>query len=133
MADQPGRFLHCAPVLPVDNLLKSMRFYEDKLGFTVSFTYGEPPHYAIAKRGDEVSIHLSEREDTTQKIQPWSVYIFVTNVDAIYEEYRAKGLRMFVPPEDQEYGMREFETTDLNGHFLTFGQGIESPSRDRTE
>lgn len=122
MSEQSSRFLRCASVLPVDNLVETIQFYREKLGFETSLTYGNPPHYAIVRRGEGASVHLSEREDSTESIHPCSLYIFVTHVDAVYAEYNAKGLRIFAPPEDTQYGMREFELSDLNGHFLTFGQ-----------
>ena len=121
---KPGLFSHAAAVLPVDNALETAQFYHDKLGFKVSFTYGDPPYYAIDRRDEWVTIHFSEREDTTKKIEPCSIYVFVHDVDAVYEEYKAGGMQIFAPPENQEYGMREFELKDMNGHFLVFGQEL---------
>lgn len=126
MSDSSKRFLKCASVLPVDDAVATAEFYRDTLGFEIAFTWGDPPYYAIVARGDGVGIHLSEREDTSRRIQPCSVYIFVDDVDAVYEEYKTNGLEMFAPPEDQEYGMREFEVRDMNGHFLTFGQRLQA-------
>ena len=124
MIAKAGLFSHAATVLPVDNLIETAEFYQKKMGFDISSMYGDPPYYAIANRDKNVSIHLSEREDTTNKIQPCNVYIFVNDVDAVYDEYQSKGLEIFAPPENQAYGMREFEVVDLNGHFLTFGQEL---------
>jgi uncharacterized glyoxalase superfamily protein PhnB len=117
-------FLDVAPVVPVDNLADAIEFYRDRLGFEETFTWGDPPYYAIVKRGPGVAIHLSEREDMSEKIQPRMVYVFVADVDAVYAEYKERGLKMFSPPADQDYGMREFEVRDNTGHFLVFGRGI---------
>ena len=111
----------CAPVFPVDNCVKTATFYEKKLGFETTAARGNPPHYVVVER-DGARIHFSEREDTTEKLQPVHAYIYTTDVDSIYEEYVVNGLKMFSPPEDKEHGMREFEVPDCNGHFLTFGQ-----------
>jgi uncharacterized glyoxalase superfamily protein PhnB len=116
-------FAHAAAVLPVDNVVTTAEFYRDKFGFDLVYMRGDPPYYAIMRRAG-VGIHFSEREDTRTKIQPISVYIYVSDVDAVYEKCQSKGLEMFLPPEDQEYGMREFEVSDLNGHFLVFGQEL---------
>jgi uncharacterized glyoxalase superfamily protein PhnB len=124
MNDELELFSHAAPILAVDNAVETATYYKDKLGFTIEFLYGDPPYFAIVSRDDAVSIHLSEREDTSTKIPPSSVYIFVDDVDAVYAEYKAKGLKIFAAPEDQDYGMREFELSDLNGHFLIFGQAL---------
>jgi uncharacterized protein YecE (DUF72 family) len=95
-------FSHAAPVLPVDNAVASAEFYRDQLGFQIEFMHGDPPYYAIVSRDNAVTIHFSEREDTSKKIHPCSVYIFVNDVEAVYEEYKSKGMKMFSPPEDQD-------------------------------
>ena len=117
-------FSHCAPVLSVDDVIEAAAFYKDKLGFDITFTWGDPTYYAVLKRGDGVSIHLSEREDTSAPIQRCHVYIFVHDVDALYDELKAKGVDIDAPPTTHEYGMRDFDINDLSGHFLTFGTGV---------
>ena len=117
-------FSHCAPVLSVDDVMEAANFYKHKLGFDITFTYGEPTYYAVVKRGEGVSIHLSEREDTSTPIARCHVYIFVSDVDALYEEYLSKGVKIHTPPATQEHGMRDFDLNDSSGHFLTFGTGV---------
>lgn len=124
MTTREELFEDVAPVLPVDDLSASVDFYRRVLGFTDVFTWGDPAYYAIVKRGRGVSIHLSEREDINEPLQPRAVYVFVRDVDALYAEYERRGVEMFSPPADCENGMREFEVHDNSGHFLTFGQGI---------
>lgn len=124
MAPKRPEFVGVAPVLPVDDLEAAISFYRDRLGFEDTYTWGDPPYYAIVGRDTGVRIHLSEREDTRSPIVPQSVYIFVRDVDAVYQEYRDRGLEIFSAPDDQDYGMREFEVRDNSGHFLTFGEGI---------
>jgi len=108
-------------VLAVDNLQDTLEWYADKLGFAAKFTWGEPAFFAIVQR-DHVAIHLSEREDTSKPIAPSTLYVFCNDVDALYEEYHRNEVEMFQPPQDMEYGMREVDVRDVNGHFLTFGQ-----------
>lgn len=123
MPNRVGMFLKTASVLPVDDVVATTDYYRDVFGFDIRSMSGDPPYYAIVERGD-ASIHFSQREDTSKKIPPCHVYIFVTDVDAVYDEYKARGLDIFTPPEDQDHGMREFEVMDLNGHFMTFGERV---------
>ncbi len=118
------RFVRAAPVFPVDDATKSAEYYKNTLGFEIRVLFGDPAFYAVVQR-EGVRIHLSEREDTSRKIEPCTVYVFVRDIDELYEEYNGKGVEMFSPPENQDYGMREFEMSDINGHFLVFGQTIE--------
>jgi uncharacterized glyoxalase superfamily protein PhnB len=123
MTERSVDFIRSSPVLSVDNVAETIEYYTGKLGFHTEWTVGDPPYYAEVGRGG-VTIHFSEREDTSRKIRPCHVVVTVANVDALYEELSAKGLRIFIPPEDLDHGVREFEVSDLNGHFLTFSQPL---------
>ena len=119
------RFSHFASVFPVDDLKKTAEYYRDKLGFTINFEWGEPPTYAIVKRGESVSVHFTKKEDGYQpsKSQP-AIYIFVYDVDAIYKELTSKGVEIVNPINDREYGMRDFDIKDLNGYILAFSTHV---------
>jgi uncharacterized glyoxalase superfamily protein PhnB len=47
----------------------------------------------------------------------------VRDVDAVHAELAARGARILKPPQDWDYGMRDFDLTDLDGNQLTFGTG----------
>ena len=114
-------FSVAAPVLPVDDTVATIEYYRDVRGLKVESIRGKPPYYAVVRRG-KVEIHFSEREDTTRKIEPCSINITVNDVEALFKEYNARGVSSFSPPEKQEHGAREFEISDINGHFLVFDQ-----------
>ncbi|MEM9260112.1 MAG: VOC family protein, partial [Bacteroidota bacterium] len=53
---------HAAIVLSVQDIQASIAFYRDKLGFDLTFSWGDPTNYAVLKTG-EVSVHLSEDDN----------------------------------------------------------------------
>ena len=55
-----------------------------------------------------------------------AMYVFVTGVDALYEELRSRGARMLVEPKTYDYGMRDFAIIDLDGNQLTFGEAAST-------
>ena len=56
---------------------KSLNFYQDKLGFELTFTWNDPIDYAVLKRGG-VNIHLTLTHDDLKPSQVHrSLYIFV--------------------------------------------------------
>jgi uncharacterized glyoxalase superfamily protein PhnB len=122
--NEKKNFIRAAPVLPVDDATRTAEYYENTLGFEIRARIGDPPFYVVVQR-EGVRIHLSEREDTRRKIEPCTVYVFVREADALYAELHKRGVEMFSPPEDQAYGVREFEMSDVNGHFLVFGEVLE--------
>lgn len=108
------------PGFPVSDVLAAVDFYTSKLGFTLGFTWGDPPAMAGVNLGG-VSIHLSRG---TPNPAGASVYFVVGDTDALYEFHRANGVEIVEPPEDREYGMRDYGVRDLYGYELGFGQPI---------
>ena len=49
-----------------------------------------------------------------------NLYFDVDDVDAVYAEVTAKGIRPFAAPQDQPYGMRDFGLEDPNGFVIFF-------------
>ena len=122
MSVQPSGSTLCAAatVFVVQDVLRSVEYYRDVLGFRTEFTYGEPTFYAGVER-DSVIIHLQAASQTKRLPGHGSVNIFVTDVDAIYEELKSGGARTLNEPKDYPYGMRDFNVNDLDGNDLCFG------------
>jgi len=96
---------------------KSLVFYRDKLGFEVTFEWDKPINYAVIKAGDAVSIHLMKaNKDYRRNSEHTALYIFVHNVDAIYELYKIKDVRIVNEIGNRDYGMRDFDIEDPDGH-----------------
>ena len=118
-----------ATIFVVQDVTRSIQHYRDALGFRVEFTYGEPTFYAGVER-DNVLIHLQAAADTKRQPGQAAVYVFVTEVDALYEELRSRGANTLKAPKDYPYGMRDFEVVDLDGNQLSFG--MESKQQPTT-
>ena len=55
----------------------------------------------------------------------WDAYIWIDNADALYAEFKSKGVKIAREICDQIYGCRDFEVEDCNGYRLCFGQDLE--------
>jgi catechol 2,3-dioxygenase-like lactoylglutathione lyase family enzyme len=106
--------------LYVNDVLAAVNFYTNKLGFSLGFTWGEPPTMAGVNL-DQVQVFL---EQGTPNHQGCSVYFVVSNADELHEFHRANGVEIVTPPEDRPYGLRDYTMRDLNGYILNFGQYI---------
>jgi uncharacterized glyoxalase superfamily protein PhnB len=111
------------PVLPVDDMGETLRFYA-KLGFSETFRDNdEKPGYVGIKR-DEVFIHLARVDGgVARTVGSQTMCRFVVDdVDALYKEYsKHKGV---IHPngklQDKPWGTREFGVLDPTGVCLTF-------------
>ena len=115
--------LGAATIFTVRDLAASVAHYRDVFGFTVTFQYGEPAFYACLCR-DEVAIHL--RAGTGWTPGNGAIAVFVKDVDALHAELIGRGVKVLKPPQDYDYGMRDFDVTDPDGNQLTFGMETQS-------
>ena len=116
-----------ATVFTVRDIAKSIEYYRDALGFIVTFQYGEPIFYACLCR-DEVALHLLSAHETKRLPGNGSICVFVKDVDAVHAELAARGAAVVKPPQNYDYGMRDFDVVDPDGNQLTFG--MESRASD---
>ena len=119
------QFSHAATVIPVVNVPNSLNFYENQLGFTCNFKWNDPVDYAVVKRG-EVSIHLTKIDSEEKRnSHRTSIYIFVHDVDVVYQEFIENKVTIHTEIGNREYGMREFDVKDPDGYIIGFGRGID--------
>ena len=115
-----------APILLVRDVVRAHEYYADKLGFRAPRMWGDPPTFCIAQRdGIEVMLNQVQSDDTFEPNSAFegrfSAYFWVRDADALHAEFAAKGADIVCEPEDQVYGIREFQVRDADGHLLAFG------------
>lgn len=120
--DGTGVRMYCStPIFRVKDLRASLRHYEQRLGFSTAWVWGEPASFAAVRRGH---VELFLCEDCQGQPGTW-VSVFVDDVDQLHREYERQGATIVVPPTNYEWGMREMLVEDLDGHRLRMGQGID--------
>ena len=119
------QFSHAATVFHVKDPLASAQFYRDKLGFSITFEWGDPVEYVVTNREETVSIHFSRWQGESARQAGVSMYIFVHDVNALYEEFQQKSVDIHNPIGTRDYGMRDFDILDPDGNMLCFGTAIE--------
>lgn len=106
-----------APCLIVDDVVASAHFYRDRLGFRFERFWGEPPNFCMVMRNGIV-IMLGQLAEAgamrpNRVADPhgdvWDAYIWVEDVDALYREFEAKGVKIVRDICDQHYGCRDFD------------------------
>ncbi len=125
-------FAECQPVLEVRDVQAAIDWYTDKLDFSLEFAVGQPPTYACVGRsfsGQGAAAALRFVAWYRDREEPnWSGWLAIyvgQQIDALYQHCQTKGITISRPIANHEYGMREFEIRDCDGHYLRFGCVIE--------
>ena len=122
------------PFFIVDDLAKTLEFYQSRLGFNVLYKGGDEngDFWAMAGR-DKVTFMFKaiapdihpQPNHTRHEWARWDAYVFTPDPDALCAEFRAKNVPMHRELANTNDGLRAFEISDNNGYVLCFGQPLE--------
>jgi catechol 2,3-dioxygenase-like lactoylglutathione lyase family enzyme/GNAT superfamily N-acetyltransferase len=108
-------------VLAVADVMKSIAFYTDVLGFKQRWLWGNPPTFGCIGLG-ACELFLCEQPELATKVEGHMHCIFVErDLDALYEQHRAAGAPIVDPIANKPWGMREYAVRDPSGYHLRFG------------
>jgi catechol 2,3-dioxygenase-like lactoylglutathione lyase family enzyme len=117
------------PQLYVRDIIASCDFYSRMLGFSVAFTYGEPPFYGQVFR-DGVRLNLRQVDDPVvdparrdaEQLLPASITL--EDATPLFVEYQQAGVEFAQPLRSEPWGARTFIVRDPDGNLLLFaGRG----------
>jgi catechol 2,3-dioxygenase-like lactoylglutathione lyase family enzyme len=108
--------------LAVRDIPAAVDFYTKKLGFSLAFTWGEPPNFAGVNLGD-IQIFLRQG---TRDPNGSVVFFVIGDADELYEFHRANGADIFEEPSDKPWGFHDYTIRDLDGNYLVFGQRLHT-------
>lgn len=119
------------PNLIVADVVRSVAFYRDVLGFAVEATVPDdaPYVFAILRAGD-VRIFLNAHEAATAEYPAFkdrpiggtlTLFIDVTGIHDLHDELDKK-VPIVMPLEHKWYGVTEFAIADPDGWVITFAE-----------
>ena len=119
-----------APFFIVRDVLLSIAFYRDRLGFEVEYLGpDDDPYYGMVKR-DGVRLMLKA---ITPDVQPtpnpsrhpwarWDAYVYTPDPDALADEFTSRGVSFREPLGVNSDQLRGFEVVDADGYVWYFGR-----------
>jgi uncharacterized glyoxalase superfamily protein PhnB len=114
-----------APQFLIGDLREALRFYEERLGFTVDFVYDD--FYAGVSR-DGATIHLKataklDAERAHRKRgEHLDAFLEVAGVRELHEEFVERGAPITQPLTEHEWGTLDFQVEDPDGYILCFSE-----------
>ncbi|HEY0279337.1 MAG TPA: VOC family protein [Solirubrobacterales bacterium] len=130
MADEtpgPGAsFGRIAATIPVSDLPRAIRFFEEALAMSLTFTNGDPVGFAILRR-DAAELHLTlvrGHRGASHNV----AHLMVADAVALYDHCVAREVRIIKGLRDADYGLRGFVFADPDGNRIDVGQRLTEES-----
>ena len=109
------------PIFPVADVVATVGYYRDVLGFREGWTWGEPPDFGGVRWGKIGAMFALSSGPEAKVGGQWHSF-FVEGIDALHALHGRNGAAICSPLEAKPWGLREYTVRDLNGHYLRFGQ-----------
>ena len=117
------------PAVFVTDFERALRFYRDRLGFEIAYTYGEPPFWGEVGR-DDVAFNLRHTDES-----PWrpgvrddeqllSISITTTDAKALFVRYQEAGVDFQERLRRKPWDAIEFVVRDPDGNLILFGSPV---------
>jgi catechol 2,3-dioxygenase-like lactoylglutathione lyase family enzyme len=120
--------LAAEPQLFVADIGASCEFYTKKLGFTVAFTYGEPPFYGqVFRDGARLNLrHLDEPAFRPElRGDLLSASIVLDDAKPLFLEFQAAGVVFHQGLKTEPWGARTFIVGDPDGNLILFAGRVQ--------
>lgn len=108
------------PQFRITNAERSTAFYVEGLGFEIDWEHRFEPRFPVfmqlTRSGQ--TIFLTEHAGDCEV--GGAAYFVVSDVDACYRQFMARGVAAIEPPEDTPWETREMVVTDPDGNRLRF-------------
>lgn len=113
------------PILLVRDVTNCATFFQQKLGFQIDFLHGLPPFYGAVSR-DGVCLHLRHvlqpffAQAALQEKSLICASVEVSNVQALFKEFKARGVEFAQSLTKQAWGGTDFQVRDPDGNVISF-------------
>jgi uncharacterized glyoxalase superfamily protein PhnB len=117
------------PILRYTDARTAIRWLCAAFGFRERFSVpetGEFVRHAQLSLGTNLIMLGSSRDDGLKSPQTLgaatqALYVYVPDIDEHCERARLAGAEITTPPQDTDFGSREYHVRDPEGHMWTFG------------
>jgi catechol 2,3-dioxygenase-like lactoylglutathione lyase family enzyme len=117
-----------SPFFIVKELRASVSFYVERLGFELDFQGPPDDAYYARVRRDGIGIMLKAilpdvlpcPNHTRHEWARWDAYVYTLDPDALFDEYKERGVSFLKELSFIDEGLWGFELADADGYVLAF-------------
>jgi len=114
------------PIISTPNIERSLGFYRDLLGGTVTFSFpgddGKPVYVGVDLGSSHLGIGFEADVARPPRPRPISLWVYADDCDAIVGRVRSAGGTVTEEPADQPWGERVGRVLDPDGNEVVIGQ-----------
>lgn len=111
--------VHAEPVLPVEDVSATVKYWHEVLGFPDHWTWGTPPNHGGVSWLGAGFIQFSLDPELASVSKGNSIWLRVNQLSTLYNLHR-NNANIVQEIIDRPWGFSEYVVEDLNGYYITF-------------
>jgi hypothetical protein len=123
-------FSSAVPVIATSDVLGTVRYFEQTLGFQQQWIWGDPPVYAGVRAGGAWLYVTHDPELATtireRRLSP-DIFLWVSNIDSVYAHHQASRADITEELSERPWGVRQYVVREPNGYFLKVAESLQEP------
>jgi catechol 2,3-dioxygenase-like lactoylglutathione lyase family enzyme len=124
------------PVIATSDVLGTVRYFEQTLGFQKQWIWGDPPVYAGVRAGGALLYvtHDPELASTIRerRLAP-DIFLWVSDIESVYAHHRAARANITEELTARPWGVRQYVVREPNGYLLKVAESQEKEEEEEVE
>ena len=115
------------PVIATEDVMETVRYFEEVLGFEKQWTWGDPPEYAGLKAGDAL-LYVNYDPDMADAIGEDGlapeIFLWVEGINEVYEQHRSCGAEVIEELCERPWGAKQYVVLEPNGYRIKIAEDL---------
>ena len=124
-------FSHVEPIFPVRDIPETIRYWQEVLGFTHQWTWGDPPGVGGVS-WQKAFVQFMRAPALAESSKGNAIWIRLQHVEELYAFHQRNGAEIVAPLEVHEYGMAQYTVREINGFYVHFAGNPAGRGEERT-
>jgi GNAT superfamily N-acetyltransferase len=112
-------FSHVEPIFPVRDIPETIRYWQEVLGFTNKWTWGDPPEVGGVS-WQKAFVQFLRAPALAGASKGNAIWIRLHHVEELYAFHQKNHAEIVAPLEVHPYGMAQYSVREINGYYVHF-------------
>jgi N-acetylglutamate synthase-like GNAT family acetyltransferase len=123
--------VHAEPVLAVSDIIQTVSYYHEVLGFPEKWTWGEPPNHGGVTWNGAAFIQFSLNPELAKIQHGQSVWLRTKRLEMLFELHQKNNVEIALPLVKRPWGFTDYTIRDINGYYITFAEPVNDRKKDQ--
>jgi catechol 2,3-dioxygenase-like lactoylglutathione lyase family enzyme len=114
-------------VIATDDVMETVRYFEDVLGFHKEWVWGDPLEYVGLKAGEGI-VYVNYDPDLAGAIEEDGlapeIFLWVERIEEVYDQHRRNGAEIIEELSERPWKAKQYVVLEPNGYRIKIAEDL---------